>query len=176
MSLDDDAVLRQHEGAVRRYCHSRLRNPDDAEDAVQDTFMRWIRRPVRDVPNPEAWLIAAAAWSCKDVHRRLGRDEKHVTTPDVRDPAASEPGERRIADTKVADPEELAVQQDWIQRLLERLGPRDRLVIEHLYLIGSSLSEVAEELGITVEHARVIAMRARQRAQIIVEEMNIRQE
>ena len=41
----DAAVLLAHAGAVRRFCRSQLTAETDVDDAVQDTFVRFLQRP-----------------------------------------------------------------------------------------------------------------------------------
>src|SRR5215472_6846696 len=67
---DLERVVHAHYDALRRYCLSRTASPEEAEDAVNDTFIRFLEKAGGDLPNPEAWLIRAAGWACSDLRRR----------------------------------------------------------------------------------------------------------
>jgi len=54
--------------AVENYVCSRIRDPNDAADIVQECFLRawrWIGR-AREETNPRAWLLAIANNLCND--------------------------------------------------------------------------------------------------------------
>ena len=58
-----EAMVREHAGHVYRVAQSVLRNHYDAEDAVQETFLRFLRqqRNWAGIHNPRAWL-GKTAW------------------------------------------------------------------------------------------------------------------
>ena len=62
-----------HSQAVYRLCLRYLRRPEDAEDAMQTTFVRWLRQSPDAGWTQErkrAWLLHAAANVCRDELRR----------------------------------------------------------------------------------------------------------
>ena len=71
---DFESIVREHAGHVYRVAQSVLRNHHDAEDAVQETFMRYLREEQNwaGILNPRAWL-AKTAW-----HVALDRRRKPV--------------------------------------------------------------------------------------------------
>ncbi|HEY6464731.1 MAG TPA: RNA polymerase sigma factor [Candidatus Acidoferrales bacterium] len=58
-----ESLVREHARLVYRIAYAVLRSRDDAEDAVQETFVRVLRysRRLASVSNPKAWL-ARIAW------------------------------------------------------------------------------------------------------------------
>jgi RNA polymerase sigma-70 factor (ECF subfamily) len=68
----------RHADMVWRVCLAYLKNPADAEDALQDTFLRLLRREgaFRGGEHEKAWLIRTAGHVCKDVlkHPRRRQD------------------------------------------------------------------------------------------------------
>ena len=62
---------------VWNLCLTLLRNPADAEDAVQETFLRLLRQktPPQDAEGLRAWLIVTARNVCRDELRRSRRRE-----------------------------------------------------------------------------------------------------
>lgn len=69
------AFYERHADRVFRLCMSYLRNTEDAADAMQDTFLRWLEDP--DKPqgsdHEKGWLALTAANLCRDRLRRMKR-------------------------------------------------------------------------------------------------------
>ncbi len=71
MGAEEDYLC--HSQAVYRLCLRYLRRPEDAEDAMQTTFVRWLRQSPDASWTQErkrAWLLHAAANVCRDELRR----------------------------------------------------------------------------------------------------------
>lgn len=79
----------QHVDAVYRICYSFLKNRTDAEDAVQETFLRLMQsqKPLENDAHLRGWLVVTASNVCKNMlaqlavakttrSRRLGRSVK----------------------------------------------------------------------------------------------------
>lgn len=72
---DLEVLVREHSALVFRIAYSVLRNPQDAEDAVQETFLRALRygKRLRQVADARRWL-ARVAWRVA-LDRRRRRPE-----------------------------------------------------------------------------------------------------
>lgn len=72
-----EASYRVHFQMVWNLCSTYLHNPADAEDAVQETFMKLAvcSKQFRDRDHEKAWLIVTAGNVCKDELRRRRRKE-----------------------------------------------------------------------------------------------------
>ncbi len=87
VTSDMDTVIEAAVGTygdiLYRFCLVTLGNTGDAEDAVQETFIRYLRkRPVfRDEEHEKAWLLKVAQNKCRDIlrwrarHRTVDIDE-----------------------------------------------------------------------------------------------------
>lgn len=66
----------EHLGVLYRYARAIARHPQDAEDLVQETYLRALRAGIPDLPQQElkAWLMAILrnAWLNTLRHRRAG--------------------------------------------------------------------------------------------------------
>ncbi|MGI8609328.1 MAG: RNA polymerase sigma factor [Candidatus Dormibacteria bacterium] len=149
----DAAVLMAHADAVRRFCRSRTASEADADDATQDTFVRFLQRRERRIINPEAWLIHAAACACKDVNRRKQREVQLESVPEPASPT----------------PEDAAVASALMMELLQRLRPQDARLLADLYIGGWTMEAVAQRLNVPSGTVRIRAMRARGRARSALE-------
>ena len=134
------------------FCRTMLREPADAADAVQDTFVIAAPRMagLRDPERLRSWLYAVARNEC---HRRLRAGSKHASieeAPDVTDEAADV-----AADVERADLRAL------VRDALGGVGPAERDVLELQLRQGLSGGEVASVLGISRNHAHALLSRAR---------------
>jgi len=129
----------------------------DAEDAVQDTWLRWQScvRPNND----KAWLTRVCTNICIDVLRRLKRERARYDGPWLPDPVPSAEGKTHLTEGgqgELADSLQLAY-----ILLLERLTARERASLLLHDVFGFSFDEVASILAINTCTARQIASRAR---------------
>jgi RNA polymerase sigma factor (sigma-70 family) len=141
------------------YCRSLLREPADAADAVQDTFVIAASRlaGLRDRNRLRPWLYAVARNEC---HRRLRAREVQVATPmdempDVTDTSADVSGE---------------AERDDLRRLLRSavrgLNAGEQDLIELQLRQGLDVAEIAAVLGVTRNHAHALLSRARDQLEI----------
>jgi RNA polymerase sigma factor (sigma-70 family) len=134
------------------FCRSMLREPADAADAVQDTFVIAAPRMsgLRDPERLRSWLYAVARNEC---HRRLRAGSRHASieeAPDVTDEAADV-----AADVEREDLRAL------VRGALGGVGPTEREILELQLRQGLSGGEVASVLGISRNHAHALLSRAR---------------
>jgi RNA polymerase sigma factor (sigma-70 family) len=138
------------------YCRSTLRDPADAADAVQDTFVIAASRldQLRDREKLRPWLYAVARNECM----RILRSSKHTSTldeaPDVTDTSVdvSEDAERAELRTLFIDAS-------------GGLNPNEREVIELSMQHQMEAGEIAEALGVSRNHAHSLLSRARDQLQ-----------
>ena len=120
-----------------------LRDPDLAQDAVQDTLIRaWRGLPgLRDPSTFDHWLHSLAAHACIDLIRKRRRRVVEVElTP--------------IHETPTLDDAARVADRDLLDRALSRLEPEARaVVVLHLYL-DLPLPRVADMLGIPTGTAK----------------------
>lgn len=78
---DAAAALDCYGDMLYRLCFVMLRNTADAEDAVQETFLQYLRKAPRfaDAGHERAWLITTAKNKCRDILRERRR---HLPLPD----------------------------------------------------------------------------------------------
>ncbi|MCW5876710.1 MAG: sigma-70 family RNA polymerase sigma factor [Anaerolineales bacterium] len=139
---------------VYNLCYRMLGNPQDAEDAAQETFLRAFRHLRRYDPQRKfaTWLLSIAANYCIDQHRRAR------PTLTALDEGPLEPAE------KAPGPEGRALareQRDEVQALLAGLAPRDRAAIILYYWYDHSYEEIARQLSISQGALKTRMHRAR---------------
>ena len=121
-------LFEAHGGALFRFCRATLGNPGDAEDIVQDTFLKLLLhlRAGGDRSNLRGWLFAVAANACRDRARWRLRWLPWQADLDRR--PAGEPDE----------PPDLRK----VRAAFASLAPRDRLLLS-LRAQGLSYREIA---------------------------------
>ncbi|WP_433164306.1 RNA polymerase sigma factor SigJ [Kribbella sp. CA-247076] len=148
----------QHRGHLRAVAYRMLGSLAEAEDAVQEAWLRLSRSDVSSVGNLGGWLTTVVSRVCLDVLRsRKSRREDFVPDPIVTR-EDSGPG-----------PEEQAVQTDAIGLallvVLETLAPAERLAFVLHDLFGVSFDEIATIVDRSPAATRQLASRARRRVQ-----------
>lgn len=70
-----EALLDKHGDRLYRMCLMMLGNPQDAEDVIQETLLKYLQKtPVfADQEHEKAWLLTVAANKCRDILRFRSR-------------------------------------------------------------------------------------------------------
>jgi len=149
-----------HRAYLRAVAYRMLGSASEAEDAVQESWIRLARIDASAVENLRGWLTTVVARVCLDMLRtRTSRREDSLETH-VPDPVVSR------AD---ADPESGAMLADSVGLallvVLETLEPAERLAFVLHDVFGMTFDEIAPIVDRSVVAARQLASRARRRVQ-----------
>jgi RNA polymerase sigma factor (sigma-70 family) len=133
---------------VHRYVLSIVRNPAEAEDVTQTTFLNAYRaiRAGAEPRLPQNWLIAIAHNACRSRVRFAMRRPREVPLDDLTELAMHEP-------------ERLNVRE--LLRAFGRLPANQRTALTLREFEGRSYPEIAETLGVTVPAVEALIVRAR---------------
>ncbi len=150
------ALVDQYAGALYRVAFSVLRNPADAEDAVQETFLRVLRHrdTLDEVRDPRVWLIRIV-WNI--VLDRKRRAKTRPETDDVAELARVLPANGLSAEDRAAAAQHHAHVLDCVEKLPEK----ERAVMQLSAFEELSSVEIAVVLGITESSVRSRLFRAR---------------
>jgi RNA polymerase sigma-70 factor (ECF subfamily) len=132
-----------------------LGNPNEAEDASQETFLRVYRNINHyDTDRPfSTWLLSIAAHLCIDQLRKRHMIVISMDTTPYLEPADGSPG-----------PESaflLKEDQRRVQALLKTLNPHDRAAVIMYYWYDFSYEEIAKSLSLTPSAVKSRLHRAR---------------
>lgn len=146
--VDWEELVIQNENRLYRAALAILGHPQEAEDAVQDTFVRYLERAPQDLEHPAAWLLRVLVNGCKSrlrlAWRRVGPLPDTLSTP---------------------GPEEYQELEE-----LFSLPPEDRAVIHLYYYEGYSTEEIARILGCRPGTVRSRLSRARDKLRKLLAE------
>jgi RNA polymerase sigma-70 factor (ECF subfamily) len=132
----------------------------EAEDAVQDAYLRWQAADHAAIATPPAWLTTVIVRLCLDRMRRAKASREVYVGPWLPEPILTmEGGERREAEMEsFADDLSLG-----LMVVLERLGPEERAAFILREAFDSSYAEIAAALGKNEPAVRQLISRARER-------------
>jgi RNA polymerase sigma-70 factor (ECF subfamily) len=146
---------------LRAAAYRMLGSLAEADDAVQEAWLRLSRADTSGVHNLGAWLTTVVGRVCLDLLRsRAARREESLDAPAL-DPVATHAGG--------VDPEQEALLADSVGLallvVLETLAPAERLAFVLHDMFAVSFDEIAPIVGRSPAAARQLASRARRRVQ-----------
>jgi RNA polymerase sigma-70 factor (ECF subfamily) len=173
------ALAERHRGELRVHCYRMLGSFDDAEDALQDTFLRaWrYRETLKDGAPLRPWLYRVATNTCLDAIARDARRSALVRT------AEEAGGSSRLGPAEVtwlqpfpdhlleaatrreAEPDALVLTKESIElaflTVIQLLTPQQRAALILRDVLDWSAKQVADLLGVSVAAANSALQRAR---------------
>jgi RNA polymerase sigma factor (sigma-70 family) len=142
-------------GHLRAVAYRMLGSLDEADDAVQETWLRAARADAAEIANVTGWLTTIVGRVCLDMLRARRRRNEDLTA----DPVA--------AVASGADPEEEAVLAESVGLallvVLDALGPAERVAFVLHDLFAVPFAEIAAILDRSPAAAKKLASRARLR-------------
>ena len=161
----DDAVrtnaFEHHRRLLFSIAYRMLGSVADAEDMVQDAFIRWQRASETEVRSPKAFLVAIVSRLCIN-HLQSARNRREQYIGEwLPEPIVTEPGNDVSRIAQVDESVSMAV-----LLLLERLTPVERAVFLLREIFDYTYAEVAAMLRLSETNCRQLLHRARQRVRI----------
>ena len=151
----------EHRTHLRAVAYRMLGSLSEADDAVQDAWLRLSRSDVDEVENLGGWLTTVVARVCLNVLRSRASRREEPLGVHVPDPIVSR--------DDGGDPEHEAVLADSVGLallvVLETLAPAERLAFVLHDMFAMPFEEIAPIVGRTPTAARQLASRARRRVQ-----------
>jgi RNA polymerase sigma-70 factor, ECF subfamily len=172
------ALIEQHRRELHIHCYRMLGSFDDAEDAVQDTFLRaWRYRESRKDGSPlRPWLYQIATNACLDVIARDKRRAAVTAAAETGDDAAPNAAEvtwlqpypdalLEAAAPREAEPDAVVVTKETIElaflAVIQLLTPQQRAALILRDVLGWSAKETAALLEASVASVNGALQRAR---------------
>jgi RNA polymerase sigma-70 factor (ECF subfamily) len=178
MPAELEHELEEHRLELRGYCYRMLASPFEAEDAVQETFIRAWRGfdGFEGRSSLRSWLYRIATNVCLDMRRSVQRRARPMDLGPSNEPIEAnlhelpettwlEPVPDALVIGAHSDPAETAVTRDSVRlafvAALQHLPPRQRAALILCEVLQWKASEVAELLGTTVASVNSSLQRAR---------------
>ena len=138
--------------SLLRLCSVMLGNREDALDAVQETFLKYMTKSpaFNDSEHEKAWLLRVASNECKDM-LRMRRHSSLLSLDDIRELGAESEDDAQVL------------------ALLCSLDEKYRAVFQLHYVEGYKIYELAEILGITQAAVKKRLQRGREALRSMME-------
>ena len=146
--VDWETLVKENEDRLYRAALAILGDAQEAEDAVQDTFLKFLEKAPAELDSPPAWLMRVLVNGCRD---RLRAAWRRRSVPLWESLPAPEPEERQELEE------------------IFSLPPADRAVIHLFYYEGLSTGEIARLTGQAEGTVRSRLSRARSRLRRLLE-------
>ena len=137
---------------------------DDAEDVVQEAFLRWQSADQAAVRSPEAWLVTVTTRLAVAQLRRAGKERSDYTGPWLPEPIATDA--TRVTGTTPAPNDAVELASDLSMALLvllEQLRPEERAAFLLRDVFDTDYEEIARILERSQDAVRQMVSRARTR-------------
>ncbi len=143
ISPDAERAVREYGNSLYRLCSVMTGNRDDAEDALQECFLRYMEKApgFKDTEHEKAWLIRVASNICKDMLRHR-KHRSFVSLDEIRNLGTSEDNAQILG-------------------MLVSLEEKYRIIIHLHYVEGYKVTEIAAMLGISEAAAKKRLQRGR---------------
>ncbi|MEV5559215.1 sigma-70 family RNA polymerase sigma factor [Nonomuraea wenchangensis] len=153
------AMFEAHRDHLRAVAYRMLGSLSEADDAVQETWLRLERTDVRDVANMGGWLTTVVGRVCLNLLRSRRTRGEEPLEPSMPDPVVTAP--------EGVDPEHEALLSDSVGLallvVLQTLEPAERLAFVLHDMFAVPFDEIAPIVDRTPAATRQLASRARRR-------------
>jgi RNA polymerase sigma-70 factor (ECF subfamily) len=151
----------QHRGLLFSIAYRMLGSVADAEDTLQDAFIRWQRASETDVRSPKAFLVTIVSRLCIN-HLQSARVQRETYVGEwLPEPLVTGQGSDVLRIAQIDESVSMAM-----LLLLERLTPVERAVFLLGEIFEYTHAEIAGMLGVSVANCRQLLRRARQRVRM----------
>jgi len=162
MRDDELTTFNQYRGLLFSIAYRMLGSVADAEDAVQEAYVRWRQAAGGDIRSPKAFLITVVSRLCINQLRSARVQREEYVGAWLPEPIATDPG---------SDPSGVLRADESLSMaflvMLERLTPVERAVFLLREIFDHEYSEIAATLGLTEANCRQILRRARQHVRAV---------
>jgi RNA polymerase sigma-70 factor (ECF subfamily) len=160
-STDPTALFEEHRGVLTGAAYRILGSMVEAEDVVQEAWIRWAGADHHAIEQPRAYLVTITSRLALNRLRQLASRKEAYVGPWLPEPVAS--------DARAGSGEEAAVLADEVSMamliVLESLSPLERAAFVLTEVFGMKATEVAEALERSPGAVRQMVHRARSHVQ-----------
>jgi RNA polymerase sigma-70 factor (ECF subfamily) len=163
-AISDDRGVIAHRPRLLGLAYRMLGDVDEAEDVVQEAYLRWHVTDRQTVRSPEAWLVTVVTRLSVDRLRRLQTERATYPGPWLPEPIATEPVFAPASPPAPDRAAELASDLSVaLLVLLERLAPEERAAFLLREVFDTDYAEIARILERSADAVRQLVHRARVR-------------
>jgi RNA polymerase sigma-70 factor (ECF subfamily) len=165
------ASMAEHRGLLMNVAYRLLGSVSEAEDAVQDAFMRWYALPDSSrnvIESPTGWLVTVTTRICLDMLGSARARREHYVGEWLPEPVPAEARwTSQAISVRAADPADRVSLDDSLSMallvVLESMTPAERVAFILHDVFTYTFAEVGEIVGRSPEACRQLASSARRR-------------
>lgn len=156
--MDRTSVFQRQRARLNGIAYRMLGSADDAEDILQDAYLRWHRADPERLQSPEAWLVTTVTRLCIDRLRSARVEREVYVGPWLPEPIVTVAPPSPDAHVELASDLSTA-----LLVLLERLAPEERAAFLLHDVFDTEYHEISLILGKNEAACRQVVHRARER-------------
>ena len=156
---DRSSEFERHRSRLFGIAYRMLGSRADAEDVLQDAYLRWHRGASDELRSPEAWLVTTVTRLCIDRLRAVRAEREHYVGPWLPEPLIGEAA-APAADAPAELSSSLSIA---FLVVLEQLAPDARAAFLLRDVFDTEYGEIAQILGKSEAACRQLVSRARKR-------------
>lgn len=159
-----EALIEEHENALLRYAFRIVRNREIAQDIVQETFLRYLKKPLEygEPRQRVAWLFRVTHNLCIDLLKRetrRGEIYKEIAQPNI----------QRLPINEIV----AAEQWQRMEQVLTNLSDKQKNVIVLFFQEGLSYKEIAEVTGYSMSNVGMLLHRGLRKLKSLIEQQGL---
>jgi len=151
--VDRTTEFEQHRQSLFLLAYRILGTRSDAEDVVQDAYLRWLRAADDDIQSPRSYLMTVVSRLSLDALKLARRKREVYTGPWLPEPLIEPVGAQRL---EMAESLSIA-----FLHVLEQLSPTERVAFLLREVFETSYTELARTLETSEDNCRQIVARAK---------------
>jgi RNA polymerase sigma-70 factor, ECF subfamily len=155
---DHSTEFERHRPRLFGIAYRMLGSRSDAEDVLQDAYLRWHRGASEEPRSPEAWLVTTVTRLCIDRLRAARTQREQYVGPWLPEPLIGDAAPGADAGAELSSSLSIA-----FLVVLEQLEPDERAAFLLHEVFDTDYSEIAEILGKSEAACRQVVSRARKR-------------
>ncbi|MCH6256876.1 RNA polymerase sigma factor [Puniceicoccaceae bacterium K14] len=147
-------LVKRYEGLIYNFCLKTIGSAQDAEEVAQDSLIQVFHK-IHQFENRSAfktWLYKIVHNYCRNRISKISRKQKNQRA--YEEQVSKEPATQDKSNAQSQDNKER------IQDALDRLKPKDKEIITYKFILGMTLQEIAETLGLGSSAAKMRFYRA----------------
>jgi RNA polymerase sigma-70 factor, ECF subfamily len=156
--VHESAEFERHRPRLFGIAYRMLGSRSDAEDILQDAYLRWHRGASQELRSPEAWLVTTVTRLCIDRLRAARTQREQYIGPWLPEPLIGDTAPAADARAELSSSLSIA-----FLVVLEQLEPDERAAFLLHEVFDTDYAEIAEILGKSQAACRQIVSRARKR-------------
>lgn len=156
--MQESGEFERHRPRLFGIAYRMLGSRTDAEDVLQDAYLRWHRGAAEELRSAEAWLVTAVTRLCIDRLRAARTERKHYVGPWLPEPLIGDTAPTPDVRAELSSSLSIA-----FLVVLEQLEPDERAAFLLHEVFDSDYAEIAAILGKSEAACRQIVSRARKR-------------